>query len=95
MPHDSKPTVDGHKRIQADPLNRIIRPLERTAWAATDIEYPFAGVERAIKIKVEFPRFDGHLLTMRGECPDAENEEPVPCGIQGADGCAGTERAQR
>ena len=31
--------------------------------------------------KVEFPRFDGHTLTFRGECPDAENEEPVPCGL--------------
>ena len=28
--------------------------------------------------RLEFPRFDGHILTMRGECPDAENEEPVP-----------------
>jgi len=22
--------------------------------------------------------FDGHSLTVRGECPDAENDEPVP-----------------
>ena len=27
------------------------------------------------------PGFDGHTLTFRGECPDAENEEPVPCGL--------------
>ena len=31
---------------------------------------------------MEFPRFDGHTLTFRGECPDAENEEPVPCGLR-------------
>jgi len=30
-----------------------------------------------LELELEFPRFDGHNLTMRGECPYAENEEPV------------------
>jgi hypothetical protein len=44
---------------------------------------------------LEFPRFDGHTLTFRGECPDAENEEPVPCGFQGTDRCTSPLRARR
>ena len=40
-------------------------------------------------LRLESPWFDGHTLTLRGECPNAENEEVVPCGIQGTDCCVG------
>ncbi|VAW19061.1 Mobile element protein [hydrothermal vent metagenome] len=40
-----------------------------------------------VKVELEFPRFEGHNLTLQGECPNAENKEPVPCGLQGTDCC--------
>ena len=46
-------------------------------------------LNRSAAILMEFPQFDGHNLTFEGECPDAENKKPVPCGIQGTDCCVG------
>jgi hypothetical protein len=44
---------------------------------------------------MDFPRFDGQFLIYRTGCFHAENEEPVPCGIQGAYCCAGPIGSQR
>ena len=49
---------------------------------------------RDLRYAVEFPRFDGHFLILRGECHHAENENPVPCGFQGPDCCPGPYWAQ-
>ena len=37
------------------------------------------------EMELELPRFCGHEPTLIGKCPHAENENRVPCGIQGSD----------
>ncbi len=32
-------------------------------------------------IDLEFPRFRGHPMSIKGGCPDGANEEPLSAGI--------------
>ena len=75
-------------KVVAKTEDRLLHVLSDFVASLTFDEIPST-------VTVEFPRFDGHNPIMKGECRHAENEEPVPCGIQGADGCARPHRAKR
>ena len=67
------------------PFRNEIRNHRMEAFEACDVAACLASPEG---LELEFPRFYGHFSLMKESVFHAENEEPVPDGIQGTVGCA-------
>jgi hypothetical protein len=83
-------------RLPLHTMWKIVRHMAASADTSFDATIPHERViELSRDLELEFPRFDGHFSLDEGECAFyAENEEPVPDGIQGSDCCVGASRAQ-
>ena len=97
-------SANGHMFSQINKDDQLGIRLPKTRQAALLEAYgagPFKSYGATMRDYVclteemDFPRFDGQFLIYRTGCFHAENEEPVPCGIQGAYCCAGPIGSQR
>ena len=96
LPWAEAPDGSAIKLLHVDLNQGLWVSLTRLPPAHKVIKHFHTGFVYAVTLQgMDFPRFDGQFLIYRTGCFHAENEEPVPCGIQGAYCCVGPIRAQR